>query len=683
MKKLILLLVFSLSLGLLLAQVPKKKTIISSDDQKETNINSIQSITNNNTAAPTTQNQPKDSLGFEHRNDAKDSITIYYKFLDGVKKYYLDSTINDIDKYYSVPTSYLYLGNNGAAATPLIYQPNLNIGFDAGFHAFDIYLYTLENTRYYKTTKPFTSLSYQLATGKEQMLKANHVQSPHPNFNIGFDYKLITAPGLFITQNTNHNSYRIFSNYQGKKKRYQAYFSMIGNQIKASENGGIQNIDDLSDPNKKDRFTIPVNLGNGANFRNNPFVTTVLTGNQYKNFNIFCRQSYDLGKKDSIVVNDSTTQYLFYPRIRFQHTLIFNTQSYHFSDIYADSSIYALWFGQNLKHPTDTFQIKESWKIMSNDFSIVQFPDLKNTAQYFNVGITFQNIRGDLKNQTGQFNNLMIHGAYQNRTRNKLWDVLLNGELYARGLNVGDYSVNAHLLRIVNHKGGNVALFFSNRSRTPSFIFDNRSVFHLGVPIDIKKENITSLGAEFSSNVGDIKIANHVIVNHAYFYDYVNAQQWNQAINLLQISLSKKIKLHHQYFWYVDLTFQQVNASSPIRVPFLYSRNRFVFERTLYKNLNLSTGLDVRYFSSFYANGYSPLLGQFFKQDATRISNLPDIAAYAHFRIKGFAGFLRAENLNTARFKNGFGFTHNNFVAPLYPSQGLMIRFGIQWWFVN
>jgi hypothetical protein len=77
------------------------------------------------------------------------------------------------------------------------------------------------------------------------------------------------------------------------------------------------------------------------------------------------------------------------------------------------------------------------------------------------------------------------------------------------------------------------------------------------------------------------------------------------------------------------------------------------------------------------------VLGQFVQQDTITIKNKPDIALFAHFRIKGFAGFLRAENLNTAYFNNGFGFVDNNFAAPHYPTQGLMIRFGIQWWFVN
>ena len=87
----------------------------------------------------------KDStLGFEHRDDLKDSINITYRFLDSLRRNTMDSSINDFDRYFPIPTSWQYLGNNGAAATPLIFQPYMKPGWDAGFHAFDVYRFTLE-----------------------------------------------------------------------------------------------------------------------------------------------------------------------------------------------------------------------------------------------------------------------------------------------------------------------------------------------------------------------------------------------------------------------------------------------------------------------------------------------------------------------------------------------------------
>ncbi|MFZ1305895.1 MAG: putative porin, partial [Ferruginibacter sp.] len=112
----------------------------------------------------------KDTIGFVRRDDRKDSISITYKYLDSIRSIPFDSSINDFDKYFTVPSSYISLGNNGAAAYSLIYKPNAKPGWDAGFHAFDLYRYTLEESKFYKTNRPFTQLSYQLASGKEQVI---------------------------------------------------------------------------------------------------------------------------------------------------------------------------------------------------------------------------------------------------------------------------------------------------------------------------------------------------------------------------------------------------------------------------------------------------------------------------------------------------------------------------------
>jgi len=343
------------------------------------------------------QGGKQDTIGFEHRDDLKDSISISYRYIDSTNRRTIDSSINDFDAYFSVPSSYQYLGNNGAAAFPLIFQPNARPGWDAGFHAYDVYRFTLEGSKFYRTTKPFTMLGYQLASGKEQMIKVMHTQNPKPNLNVGFDYRLISAPGFFITQNNNHNNFRLYGNYTGKRKRYNASLVLVGNTLRASENGGIKYDSLLLDPNKKDRFSIPVNLGNNAVFRNNPFATKINTGITYKDFTFFLRQSYDLGKRDSVAINDSTTEYLFYPKLRIQHSFSYSTHSYAYNDIATDSTIYQDWYDTTLTAPRDTFSVREKWTIISNDFSLVQFPDTKNTAQFFLAGATLESIKGEFR----------------------------------------------------------------------------------------------------------------------------------------------------------------------------------------------------------------------------------------------------------------------------------------------
>jgi hypothetical protein len=179
----------------------------------------------------------------------------------------------------------------------------------------------------------------------------------------------------------------------------------------------------------------------------------------------------------------------------------------------------------------------------------------------------------------------------------------------------------------------------------------------------------------------------YLLTNYSYISQYDRLKQESTLFNVLQIALQKTIKLGKHWNWHADIYLQQVIGNAPVNVPAIYARNRFAYEGNLgFKNLDIAMGFELRYRSAYKADGYSPLLGQFFYQDSIKISNhLPDVSAYVHFRIKPFKAFIRAENLNAARKQpfGGFGFTNNNIVAPGYLMPGLQIRIGVYWSFVN
>ena len=314
-----------------------------------------------------------------------------------------------------------------------------------------------------------------------------HIQNPKPNVSFGLDYRVITSPGFFITQNASHNNVRLFGNYEGRRKRYRGTVVLLNNKIRASENGGIENINDLNSPDKTDRFSINVNLGNAAPFAPNPFVTSIYTGNTYSDFNFLLKQSYDLGIRDSVEINDSTTEYLFYSKLRLQHTVSYQNFKYGFRDAGADSAIYKRWYDTTFRRAMDTFAIQQKWSVLTNDFSLFQFPDTKNAAQFFSAGASLENITSNWDSIKRQFYNVIVHAEYRNKTRNKKWDILASGKFYATGLNSGDYSASAYLSRYLNKKLGQVSLFFKNSNRSASFIFDDRSNFNFGNINNYKK----------------------------------------------------------------------------------------------------------------------------------------------------------------------------------------------------
>ncbi|MEO7121273.1 MAG: putative porin [Ginsengibacter sp.] len=671
----------------------------------------------NNTNNANGQTKKGDTLAFQHRDDLADSITISYRFLDSLKNDNISAPLGDFDNYYSVPGDYVTLGNNGTAAFPVLFTPILKAGWDAGFHAFDIYKYTLENTRFFKTTRPFTQLTYLLGSGKEQVIKVLQTQNIKPNWNAGFEYRLISSPGFFQSQNSNHNSYRIFSNYQGKKKRYAAYFVLLGNKLNVSENGGLQNDSNLANSDFKKRFAIPVNLGGDVTQSFNVFSTTVNTGNSYSNFNALFRQSYDFGIKDSVIINDSTTEYLFYPKFRFEHTINYSSYNYKFKDILTgensvtglpnvvhDSVIFKNWYDTtlNIANGSLNFQLQDKWKMVSNDFAIRQFPETKNPAQFIEAGIRVENFSGSFLNSkffpalvvlpqykvlysftNKNFYNVVLHGEYRNKTRNKKWDALAKGEFYATGLNAADYSAYITLARYLNPKLGNIEINFQNVNRSPSYIFNGNSSFNLDSSSLTKKENITVISATAQNPHFTLMARNISIANYTYYKNYYQAAQFSGLVNLTQFIASTKNKISRHLSLYSDFIVQQTTGNNPIRVPLFFTRQRLAFEGNFFKNLFLSTGLDVKYNTPYKANNYSPVVGKFFPQDSTTISNLPDVDLFFDFRIKTFTGLIKIENLNTVDVSHGFGFTNNNLAALGYPIPGFIFRIGVQWNFVN
>lgn len=631
------------------------------------------------------------------RDRFADSITIRFRYLDSTRNYTLDSSVTDFTRRYPIPATYIHLGNTGLAARSILFSPRFTTGWDPGFHSLDVYKWKLERVRFFTTTRPYSELNYLLGSRSEQMIEVMHTQNIRPTWNFLFQYRLINSPGFFKNQKTNHNNYTISSWYQSPNKRYNNYFVFLGNKLQVSENGGIQDTANfLDDPIYKDRFNIYTKIGGDSPYGTDFFTTKIGTGNKHSEFTLLMRQQYDLGKKDSLVT-DSTVIPLFYPRLRFEHTVTYSNYKYVFEDApytsrtgyayYPDSAYYQDNYNYTIT-PQDTVYFRDRWREFINDFSIVQFPDAKNLHQFIKLGAAFQNIDGEFATQKSSFFNIYGHAEYRNRSRNQQWDIEANGKLYLAGLNSGDYQAYASLQRFTGKSRGYLLLGFENVNRTPSFIYDSRSSFYLLNPAqDFKKENSTHFFASLYQPSLRLKLSGnyYLLTNYTYLTQYYKLQQESGLFNVLQLGLEKTIKLGRNWNWHADVYFQQVVGNAPVNLPLIFTRNRIAYEGNLgFRNLDIAMGAELRYHTDYKADGYSPVLGKFFYQDSLTVSyKMPDITAYIHFRIKGMKFFVRAENLNTARNLGGFGFTNNNLAAPGYPYPGLLIRFGVFWSFVN
>jgi hypothetical protein len=470
--------------------------------------------------------------------------------------------------------------------------------------------------------------------------------------------------------------------------------------LQVAENGGIKTDEDyLNDIiYAKDRFIIPTKLGGSPNAQTNFFSSVLYTGNQYNEFNFLLRQQYDFGKKDSLV-SDSTVTPLFYPKLRFEHSFKYGKYKYQYKDVLSrdqnqlnlpDTSYYRNNY--NLTLPLSrSLYFRDKWKEISNDFSIYQYPDAKNLSQFIKLGIELQLLRGNFFKDsvdlapTSLFN-VIGRGEYRNKTKNGRWDMLAFAKLYLNGYNLGDYHAFVSLQRQISKKIGSLQVGFENVNRSPSFIYNKRSGFYLDDPKNFVNENTAHFFASVLLQKLKLQLSGdyYLIGNYLYLSNFYRLQQEKTIFNVLRVNAFKTFRLGKHWNWYAEVYVQQKTGNAQLNMPLFFSRNRVMYEGNLgFKNLNIAMGFEGRYHSPYKADNYSPVLGQFFYQNSVTISNLPDVAAFLHFRIRSFKAYVRLENLNTARVFGGFQFNNNNLAAPDYPTPGLVTRFGIYWSFVN
>ena len=88
----------------------------------------------------------------------------------------------------------------------------------------------------------------------------------------------------------------------------------------------------------------------------------------------------------------------------------------------------------------------------------------------------------------------------------------------------------------------------------------------------------------------------------------------------------------------------------------------------------------MRYFTSYYAPTYSPIVGSYCTQDASarvKVGNYPVVNAYLNFHLKNTRFYVMASHVN---YKSGSGAP---FLVPHYPINRLVFRLGLSWNFFN
>lgn len=623
---------------------------------------------------PVDNTQKNDSINFKHKlsyqkSDSIPSIDKYIIFDINDNKTFVDTTLS-IKKHFEHNlfkkdiSGFLPFANDGRGGIFLDYtQKKQNLLPIIGHQVRQIIFLKTEDINYYNVPTAWSRLQFQTAIQQGQQLDAFITLNLNEKLNVFTGYRGLRSLGAYINELASIGNFRIGGSYANKSNSYKLFTHIVMQDQFLQENGGITE-HELYNNRETNREQLDVRLRDAE--------TTL------DNKRVFLSQQYALiNKKNNQLIISQKMIYNYWKNLYSQKTIFSqNLNQSYFGDYFA---------GIHDKTRLKTFDNQIG--ISVNNSNLGQFTAFAHTFtyNYYFESITFntnQNIiPAHLKNTI-----LSLGGSYLLKTKP------LNIDLFAQQSITFNKDNISNLKATTNIKIGstlNVIASYDFTSTLPNFnarLHQSNFVKYNWYNV-FNNEKTHKLSMDIFSIWANIK-AEYQLINDKIFFSNDATNQPNQLIttpkqhsdliNYFSLSATKDWKWS-KYGMENIVKFQQVaQGSQIINVPTLFTRNTFYYSNYFFnKALFLQTGITARFFTKYYADGYNPVLGEYYVQNQTKIGNYPIIDLFVNGKIKTANLFLGIENINSIIGKS------NHYTAPNYPYKDFTIRFGIKWDFFN
>ena len=500
--------------------------------------------------------------------------------------------------------------------------------------------------------------------------------------NLGMTIDYLNSYGRFANQEGKTVFGSVFGSYNGDHYSLQAAFTW--NTLSNFENGGLSNPDDLQGSLQPE--DMPVKMQGMSALR---YLSGYL--NHYYSIcvererKVTYRERDEEGnwvKKDSIKIEYvpvTTFRHVFETTDATKRYVEKPTVKGFYSDIYRDSvatkdtaacltikNTLSVTFEEEfntwLKFGAIVYAMNETQRHILRD-SIIPLPTINDSI--YNIHWT---------------NNLYIGGAlYKNRGKHIHYG--FDGNVCLLGYKLGDFQVNGHLDAGFRLGKDSMTLaahaYFKNE--TPDFYLQHYRSNHYQWENDFNKTLRFHIGGEVAYPTQwvkpKLKVAFENITQHIYFDADGLPKQMNGNIQLL----SADLRLNFTTPW-VNLdnrVVYQHTSSAYLPLPALTMYNNLYYHGTWVKALDVQIGVDMRFFTKYYAPVLNPALGQFCIQNHEQVGNYPVMNVYANFYVKHIRLKLFAQYQHfNASFMN-----KQYFSMPNYPMAPDMFRAGLSWHF--
>jgi hypothetical protein len=623
-----------------------------------------------------------DSLGNIQSDWDDTPAKIYYTYLNTHTKQHLDTSLTYFHRHSRILQWGRNLGNEGAPAYDMIFNPITTLGGKSGYNVFDLYKISLDSIKFYNTTRPYSDFGFMMGSKKHQFVRLLHTQNINPDWNFAFDAKNLVAPGFFSLQTARNVSANFATTYKSKNQRYQVKAVLNYHRFKHDENGGILDDSLLLLDRYNNRSLVDVQFP-GKNFS----TTVAAVNNIHNELQFLFQQDYAaIGVRDTLYNEDSTKiDAIFLPRFTFHHTLFLQNQNTKFNDQNPTDERYL----HLTKRPydfktTDSVYTQQLWFKVDNRLGVggTIGKNLKTANLQLGLGNRIDYFKNQFPGDERRFlNNYVSNYIYGKLFKEALegneWAYNADAEMYFTGNSAGNFKLDAYVSKVV----WNVAMLdlgFNQVLTDAPYFYQNYANNFFERTTTLDAYSVTALYGNIT--VPKLKLSlglrNQILANYIYLDENIAWQQQSEAFNVLQLYVQKHFKFGN---WYNEneVILQQATPNAPVNLPTLMLRHQIRYEAPMFKsNLLVSIGLEGRYHTDYYGNGYTPYLNQFYYQNTYLLKNKPEIMAFLNFKIKAFRAFVVLDQLQQMVWTN-------NIYAKGYPITNTVFRFGFNWVLYN
>ncbi len=569
----------------------------------------------------------------------------------------IDTTLNYIYAYdpLLLPQNlYQSLGINGQAHKNMVFDMQRPLGFNMITLPYPLYFKKISDLKIYDLATSYTDLNFSYGLLTEFMVKATHAQHIRQvDFVVNID--AASNEGYFIHQGINRLSVNGMVRFETQNQLYGFLLAYAFNHGKFAENGGLEYSPDFTDRDTRDSSitndlsSFPVMFSNGLS-----------------------------------LINTHSGQFTNYVNLKTQKGHYFGTVSYtldfdYLKSNFTDHDLNNLYYQSRYYLNTDS----------TNDS--IRYYSFANTLQWANYSPTdtvssqpyFFRIAGGVRHEfvdatsPGYRGNQLALFARTSIRLFKVWD--LYGDI---SYGFSGYTRNDALARVgarfsINPKQRHYLGLEARFNRySPDYIYSHYEGNNNMWDTTWRKQFLFKASAfwtifDYRLSFNFFHIGRYVFLNSKYI-----PEQSEKSAQVIQLELFAPLRTKH-FSLDANLALQH-STNKAITVPLFAGKLSALYSTRIFKKrLRFQVGVDLFYNTKYYADGYNPILHQFYSQQYLITGNYLYINAHIALRVKRTSFFLRGGNLIAGLMSFRY------ITTPGYPMEGRSLELGINWKFYD